>query len=80
MSEIKRAQYDAVWRMLWNLNSESGNPRSAGQVGRALGISRNTAKKYLDELIETKTVIAHKFVWINGQQATFYAVIIPPSE
>lgn len=80
MTEMKRAKYDAVWRMLWALNMESGRPRSAGEVGRALGISRNTAKKYLEELIETKTVIAHKFEGANGQWGMWYAVIIPPTQ
>lgn len=77
MTEITKAKYHAIWVMLHNLNQESGRGRTAGEIGKAVGMHRNTAKKYLDELIGTNTVRAEKTFGINNQTWTYYWAIKP---
>lgn len=48
---------------------------TAGQVGKEVGQSRKTAKKYLDRLIAEDVVEGKEKPWQNGVMATFYAPI-----
>lgn len=48
---------------------------TAGEVGRSVGQSRKTAKKYLDRLCAEKVVEQKAGPWKNGVMATFYEPI-----
>ena len=48
---------------------------TAGQVGREVGQSRKTAKKYLDRLIAEEVVEGVQAPWQNGVMTTFYSPV-----
>lgn len=48
---------------------------TAGQVGKEVGQSRKTAKRYLDRLVEEQVVEIKKAPWQNGVETSFYAPI-----
>jgi len=45
---------------------------TAGRLAQAVGVSRTTAKKYLEMNIAAGYVQAYDFVHVNGQTATAY--------
>jgi len=45
---------------------------SAGRLAKAMGVSRATAKKYLDMSVQAGYLQVYDFVHVNGQSATAY--------
>lgn len=45
---------------------------SAGELARRMGVSRGTAKRYLDVLVRHGKVLEYDFQHINGMTATAY--------
>lgn len=45
---------------------------TAGRLAKEMGVSRTTAKKYLDMNIAAGYVLAYDFQHVNGQMATAY--------
>lgn len=81
MTERKRNTFDWVWRTMRGLQEAGSGWNTAGEVAKAMGISRNTAKKYLDELIGTEAVQDQKIPGKNRQEMTvYYAVEVPADE
>jgi len=75
MSEKERNKFDWTWNALARLNENKGRDATAGELARAMGISRNTAKKYLTELIRTGTICAVDCIGKNHQSMTCYKAI-----
>lgn len=80
MTERKRRDYDWTWTTLRDLVYSDGGFHTAGEVGRVMGISRNTAKKYLDELIKTGTVVSKDVTGANWQTWKVYRHVEPSDE
>lgn len=80
MTEKKRNLYDWVWRTMREHQFSGDVWHTAGQVGKMLGISRNTAKKYLDELITTGTVVRKEVTGSNWQTWSIYQAILPDTQ
>lgn len=51
----------------------SGGGVTAGAVAREMGQSRNTAKKYLDMLVEDGQVVSARYKWHTGMDVVVYA-------
>ncbi len=68
---ILRAWYDA----LSDCCNQKGAWVSAGEVAKKMGESRNTSKKYLSQLVNGRSAVAHKVIHVNGMEATLYAPI-----
>lgn len=45
---------------------------SAGRLAKAMGVSRTTAKKYLEYNVQAGYLLAYEFQHVNGQMATAY--------
>lgn len=53
------------YERLLNLQAETGQPVTAGQLARYVGQSRGTAQKYLKRLIGEKAIKSEKVVFPN---------------
>jgi len=45
---------------------------SAGELAKHMGVSRATAKKYLNALVHHGSVVEYDFIHTNGQTCTAY--------
>ncbi len=50
-----------------------GGGVTAGTVAREMGQSRNTAKKYLEMLVDDGQVISARYKWHTGMDVVVYA-------
>lgn len=80
MSERKRRNFDWAWSTLRDLYYQDGGFHTAGELAKAMGISRNTAKKYLDELITTGTVVRKEVTGANWQTWQIYQAVLPDTQ
>jgi len=65
-----------TWLWLKALESaipSSGGGVTAGTVAKVMGQSRNTAKKYLDMLVEDGQVVKATYKWHTGMDVHVYA-------
>jgi len=60
-----------------NTFAEVGDGVTAGQVALRAGVSRNTAKKWLDSLCKDDKVRKEHGVHVNGQDKVVYAPYAP---
>ena len=74
MSTKKRSMLDFWFRALWSANQKENNHVSAAKVGEVVGQSRNTAKKYLEEMIAEDAVEKISVRGKNRQEMFLYAV------
>lgn len=74
MSTKERALLDFWFRATWSCNQRDNNHVSAARVGESVGHSRNTAKKYLERMIEEGAVEKISTIGKNKQEAFLYAV------
>ena len=74
MSTKERAILDFWFRAVWSCNQKENNHVSAAKVGESVGQSRNTAKKYLERMIEEEAVEKISVRGKNKQEAILYAV------
>lgn len=75
MSNKEAAQLDFWYRAVWSCNQRENNHVSAAAVGESVGMARNTAKKYLDRMIEEGAVEKISVRGRNKQEAFLYAVM-----
>lgn len=75
MTTIEREKLRWAWETLGQNQSPDRWGMSAGEVGRIMGISRNTAKNWLDKLIETKDVSSTEVLGRNGQKMILYMAL-----
>jgi len=71
------AMWYATAVKLQSINKEAGKvdpAPTAGQVGRAMGMTRQTAKKYLSRLVMEGYVTPHEYIEKNGVSGTRYHV------
>lgn len=66
---------DGYWRALNGVQDETRLSASAAQVARAMGVSRNTARKYLSCLVKTGQAVDTQVELRNGVTATYYSVV-----
>lgn len=76
----QQARYDWTWRTMREMQYAGDDWNTAGEVAKAMGISRNTAKKYLEELITTGTVVPKEITGSNFQTWTLYMAILPDTQ
>lgn len=62
----------SFWRKLLIECCKDQGSVTAGQVAKAAGQSRNTAKKYLNRLVAEKCAATEPITWHNGIEATLY--------
>lgn len=62
-------------RELATINQSKGGFVSAGEVGRAVNMSRNTAQKYLFELVEQGRATWALVNAKNGGKATLFHIV-----
>ena len=75
MSTKERAILDFWFRAVWSCNQRDNNHVSAARVGDSVGMARNTAKKYLERMIEEGAVEKISVRGKNRQEAFLYAVV-----
>jgi len=78
---IKERHLLAMWYAmavkLQSINEKAGNidpAPTAGEVGRAMGMTRQTAKKYLLRLVGEGYITPHEYLEKNGVSGTRYHV------
>lgn len=72
MSNKERRELDKYWRALHEYNMEHKQAATAGELAKYMGIARNTARKYLKQLIATRTVEQIYIEYANGQTGSAY--------
>lgn len=77
MSDLKRAKFDLAWQQLRYLNLMYARFVTAGELAREMKISRNTAQKYLREMVELYTVTWKAQYGKNKQTMIVYEFIQP---
>lgn len=75
MTEKVRMTFDWTWHVLQKENERAGTFVTAGQVAKAMGISRNTAKKYLDAMYDAKAIRKYATEGKNKQVHVGYFAI-----
>jgi sugar-specific transcriptional regulator TrmB len=50
--------HDDTFRRVREVAMTVSEPRNAGEIADAAGVARNTAEKYLQRLVETRTIVA----------------------
>lgn len=66
MSTKKRHALNHWWHMLHEVEEETQRDATAGQVARHAGVSRNTAKLWLDRLCDENAAFSIKYIGRNG--------------
>lgn len=66
-----------TWAELNQLCKYIGGAVTAGELAKAMGISRNTAKKYLQQLITNGGAASQEVDGLNKQKWTIYYAIQP---
>jgi response regulator of citrate/malate metabolism len=76
MTQRKVKQHDWTWTTLAQINASFNQSVTAGQVGQVMGICRNTAKKYLEELIKTGTCVRYETIGNNRMTMYTYRAVL----
>ena len=63
------------WSMLESTTAREGGSVSAGQVAKEAGTARNTAKKWLEELVKNGAAVSDKIIGRNHSEKVVYYVI-----
>jgi len=72
MTVKQRSVLNYYWHELSSLTLEYDRGVSAGELAKAIGVSRSTAQKYLKDLLKNKAAWAHKEPHWNGSKVTRY--------
>lgn len=73
MTVKERNMLDFYWKQLYDTVREYQRGVTIGELAKEVGVSRSTAKKYIDTLIKNKAVYAEKFMHWNKQKCTRYS-------
>jgi len=68
----ERAQVRHYTAELRNCVEKTGRSVSAGELAKQMGVSRTTAKKWLEECVKFGKVLSHDFTHVNNFTATRY--------
>jgi len=75
VSDFERAVFDFWYGKLIESMRDHGDCVSAGRVGRFAGKSRNTAKKYLENMVDLGVLTRVYSVAKNGVDQIEYAIV-----
>lgn len=75
MSTKERKVLDFYWSALRDLNAQCGRYVSVGELARDMGVARNTAKKYLQQMEKHGAVKSHEYMFPNGVIGRCYAIV-----
>jgi len=77
LSQTQRVKLDWAWHTLRDANVTRDEPITAGELGRTMGISRNTAKRYLDIMVVFLSVRVEIYEAKNHHPQSMYWAISP---
>jgi DNA-binding CsgD family transcriptional regulator len=75
MSTKERRVYDFYWGALRDLNAQCGRYVSEGELARDMGVSSNTAKKYLRKMLAMHAIKTHEYQFPNGVIGHVFAIV-----
>lgn len=75
MSIKERKVYDFYWSALRDLNAQTGRYVSVGELARELGVTRNTAQKYILGMERHGAVKSRDYEFPNKTIGKVYAII-----
>lgn len=77
MKQMEQNRYTMILSALEKAVGEVGGYVTAGRVASAAGVSRNTAKKWLEKLYNQDRVLKKRGVHVNYQDKAGYSHIPP---
>jgi len=75
MSVKKAHLYNMAWRVLLEACSEKGQPLTAGEFAKRLGVARSTAVRWLTDMVEEGAIYSFRFTGKNGLSKSVYEPI-----
>lgn len=75
MTTLEHGKLRWAWETLGQNQSVDRWGMTAGEVGKIMGISRNTARTWLEKLITTKDVAGTDVLGKNGQPMRLYMAL-----
>lgn len=75
MSTKERKLYDFYWGALRDLNAQLGRYVSVGELAREMGVTRNTAQKYVLGMEKHGAVKSHDYEFPNKVVGKVYAIV-----